>query len=112
ANELSTRARLALLMKLCDAVQHAHQRGVIHRDLKPSNILVSEDSDQPKILDFGVARQVDEDPHLTTMHTAAGQVIGTLSYMSPEQVAGNLAEIDTRTDVYALGVLGYQILSG
>lgn len=104
---LSARERLELLLKVCDAVQHAHQRGVIHRDLKPANILVTNDG-QPKVLDFGIARAIDEPGDATNM-TRAGQVIGTPSYMSPEQLQGE--PVDTRTDVYALGVLGYELLS-
>ena len=108
---LGTRDRLSLFAKVCDAVQHAHQKGVIHRDLKPGNILVDE-SGQPKILDFGVARVTDSDVQVTTMQTDAGQLIGTIPYMSPEQVAGDSRELDTRSDVYALGVVCYQLLSG
>ncbi len=104
---LSARARLELLLKVCDAVQHAHQRGVIHRDLKPANILVTHDG-QPKVLDFGIARAIDE-PGDVTHFTRAGQVIGTPSYMSPEQLQGE--PVDTRTDVYALGVIAYELLS-
>jgi len=89
AQHLNTRERLALMAKVCDAVEHAHQRGVIHRDLKPGNILV-EETGQPKILDFGVARLVGSDSQLTRQ-TDLGQLIGTLAYMSPEQVAGDRA---------------------
>lgn len=108
---LDTRARLELLAKVCDAVHHAHQRGVIHRDLKPGNILVDE-AGQPKVLDFGVARAADADLRVTTLQTSVGQLIGTLPYMSPEQVLADPAEVDTRSDVYALGVVLYQLLSG
>ncbi len=111
ADGLRTRQRLQLFAKICDAVQHAHQKGVIHRDLKPGNILVDE-SDQPKILDFGVARVTDSDIQVTTMQTDVGQLIGTIPYMSPEQVAGDSRELDTRSDVYALGVICYQLLTG
>ncbi len=110
-NELSTHQRLELMRKVCDAVHHAHQKGVIHRDLKPSNILV-DDSGQPKILDFGVARALDTDLETTTLHTDIGQLMGTVPYMSPEQAAGDSDDLDTRSDVYALGVLSYQILAG
>jgi WD40 repeat protein len=105
------RARLELVAKVCDAVHHAHQRGVIHRDLKPANILVTEGG-QPKVLDFGVARAADADLRVTTMQTSVGQLIGTLPYMSPEQVIGDPAELDTRSDVYALGVVTYELLTG
>jgi WD40 repeat protein len=111
ANRLGVRERLDLLAKVCDAVQHAHQKGVIHRDLKPGNILV-DDSGQPKILDFGVARVTDADVRVTTLRTTAGQLVGTLAYMSPEQVAGDPRALDTRSDVYSLGVLCYELLAG
>lgn len=102
---------LEILTKVCDAVEHAHQRGVIHRDIKPANILI-DSSGQPKVLDFGVARATDSDHRHTMMQTGMGQLIGTLPYMSPEQVAGDPAQVDTRSDVYAIGVTAYQLLSG
>lgn len=108
---LDMRAKLELIAKVCDAVQHAHQRGVIHRDLKPPNILVEAASGEPKVLDFGVARATGADAR-ETMQTGAGQLIGTLSYMSPEQVLGDPSEVDTRADVYALGVILYELLTG
>ena len=108
--ELTTRQRLKLMSKVCDAVEHAHQKGVIHRDLKPGNILVTEDG-QPKILDFGVARATDSDIQ-QTMQTDVGALIGTIPYMSPEQVGGDPAELDTRSDVYALGVILFELLAG
>lgn len=113
ASQLVLADRLRLVMKICDAVQHAHQRGIIHRDLKPGNILVDESSGsaQPKILDFGVARAVDADFDVTSLHTSAGQLVGTLAYMSPEQVAADPGDIDTRSDVYALGVLLFELLT-
>ncbi|MCA9295790.1 MAG: serine/threonine protein kinase, partial [Phycisphaerales bacterium] len=127
-NHLSTGERLELLAKVCDAVQHAHQRGVIHRDLKPGNILVTAEAateasatgsrsemshgGQPKVLDFGVARATDSDIQTTTLRTNIGQLIGTVPYMSPEQASGDPGEIDTRSDVYALGVLAYEVLAG
>lgn len=109
----STAERLAMVADICDAVQHAHARGVIHRDLKPGNIMVS-DEGQPKVLDFGVARALDADPAAggLTEHTQAGQLIGTLPYMSPEQVSGDPRETDIRCDVYALGVLLFESLTG
>lgn len=110
ARRLDVRGRLELLARLCDAVNHAHQRGIIHRDLKPGNILVDE-AGQPKILDFGVARVTDSDTQ-ATRQTDLGQLIGTLAYMSPEQVLGNPLELDTRSDVYALGVILYELLAG
>jgi len=108
---LDTRERVGLVAKVCDAVQHAHQKGVIHRDLKPGNILVDA-TGQPKILDFGVARVTDADMKTVTMQTDAGQLVGTLPYMSPEQVSGDSAQLDTRSDVYSLGVILYELLSG
>lgn len=108
-HSLVPRERLALMLKICEAVEHAHQRGVIHRDLKPGNILVTAGG-QPKVLDFGVARTVDHDAD-ATMATRAGQIIGTPSYMSPEQIQGDPG-LDTRTDVYALGVIAYELLTG
>src|ERR1043165_3724018 len=109
--ELGTRERLELMARVCDAVQHAHQKGVIHRDLKPGNILVPADG-QPKVLDCGVARATDSDIQSTTVQTGIGQLIGTVPYMSPEQVGGDPAELDTRSDVYALGVVLFELLSG
>ena len=108
-HKLSLRQRLELFAKICDAVQHAHQRGLIHRDLKPANLLVDE-TGQPRILDFGVARLTDSDAQ-ATRQTDVGQLVGTLAYMSPEQVLGDLEEVDTRSDVYALGVILYELLA-
>jgi len=105
---LDTRQRLELMARICEAVHHAHQRGIIHRDLKPGNILVDE-TGQPKILDFGVARMTDSDAR-TTRQTDAGQLVGTLAYMSPEQVLADPLELDTRSDVYSLGVILYELL--
>ncbi len=109
---LSTPARLRLFAQVCQAVHHAHTKGVIHRDLKPANILVTNDG-QPKVLDFGVARATDSDIQATSpMHTQSGQLVGTLPYMAPEQAAGRVDELDTSSDVYALGVVAYELLSG
>lgn len=111
ARELSVRDRLQLFLKVCDAVQHAHLMGVIHRDLKPANIMV-ENTGLPKVLDFGIARATDVDMQTATLATEAGQLIGTVPYMSPEQISGDPHAIDTRSDVYALGVILYELLSG
>ena len=108
---LDVRGRLELLADVCDAVAHAHERGVVHRDLKPSNILVDEGG-RPRVLDFGIARVLDPDVTSATLQTAPGQVIGTLQYMSPEQAGGRSDPITPRSDVFALGVLAYQLLTG
>ncbi len=110
-NEIPLRDRLELFCRICDAVSHAHRRGVVHRDLKPSNILV-EPGGMPKILDFGLAKALQSDPDLATYATEPGRLAGTLPYMSPEQVRGQTDDIDTRTDVYALGVVLFELLSG
>lgn len=110
-HHLGTRQRVALMAKVADALQHAHERGVIHRDLKPGNILVQADG-EPKILDFGVARATDGDIQTVTLQTDIGQLIGTVPYMSPEQAAGESSEVDTRSDVYSLGVVLYELLAG
>jgi tetratricopeptide (TPR) repeat protein/tRNA A-37 threonylcarbamoyl transferase component Bud32 len=109
-HKLDTRARLGLLASICDAVHHAHLRGLIHRDLKPANVIVDA-SGQPKILDFGIARITDSDGQ-ATRETNVGQLVGTLPYMSPEQVMADPFEIDIRCDVYALGVMLYELLAG
>ncbi|MCH7813060.1 MAG: serine/threonine protein kinase [Planctomycetes bacterium] len=107
--KLTLEDTLKLFATVCEAVQHAHQKGVIHRDLKPSNILVDVDG-QPKVLDFGLAKQLAAP--VDTLVTVSQDVIGTLPYMSPEQARGDHEEIDTRTDIYALGVILYELLTG
>ena len=107
---LGTKERLALFSKVCEALQHGHQKGIIHRDLKPGNILVTGNG-VPKVIDFGVARSTDSDMAFTTLRTEVGQLIGTLQYMSPEQCEADPADIDTRSDVYALGMVLYELLT-
>lgn len=107
---LNLRQRLALFSRVCDAVHYAHQKGVIHRDLKPANILVDQ-TGQPKVLDFGVARLTDADVQ-ATQKTSVGEVVGTLQYMSPEQANADQYGIDVRSDVYSLGVILYELITG
>ena len=106
---LSTRDRLEMFTKVCEAVHHAHQRGLIHRDLKPANILVDE-TGQPKVLDFGAARATERHTP-STARTSIGHLVGTLAYMSPEQALADPLELDTRSDVYTLGVILYELLT-
>jgi tetratricopeptide (TPR) repeat protein len=113
-HRLSTRERLELFMRVCEGVQHAHQKAIIHRDLKPSNILVTEVDGRaaPKIIDFGVAKALTQKLTPDTMFTRAGALVGTPEYMSPEQALSSGEDIDTRTDVYSLGVIFYELLVG
>lgn len=143
SRKLGARERMSLMAMVCDAVQHAHTKGVIHRDLKPGNVLVEEVTEgrgdegtrceatplstfvtsslsksatslkgAPKVLDFGIARVTDVDVQRATMRTEVGQLVGTIPYMSPEQVAGDPGALDTRSDVYTLGVMLYELLAG
>lgn len=111
SKKLSTAQRLKLFGRVCEAVAHGHKQGIVHRDLKPSNILV-EPSGLLKVIDFGIARKVHADPAHATQLTSIGQLIGTLQYMSPEQFSADPSAIDQRTDVYALGVILYELLTG
>jgi len=113
-NELTTRERLELFIPICEAVQHAHQKGVIHRDLKPSNVLVAVQDGKPvpKIIDFGIAKAIDHRLAESTLFTEQGLLIGTPAYMSPEQAEMSGLDIDTRTDIYSLGVMLYELLIG
>ncbi len=110
ARGLSVADRVAMVARVCEAMHHAHERGVIHRDLKPANVLVSEDG-WPKILDFGIARATGLDVQ-SGVHTSHGQIIGTLAFMSPEQLRGAVGDVDRRSDVYAIGVLLFRLITG
>src|SRR5207245_2180860 len=113
-NHLPIRERLELYITVCQAVQHAHQKGIIHRDLKPSNVLVTLHDDKPvvKVIDFGIAKATGQRLTEKTLFTNFAQMIGTPLYMSPEQAQMSGLDIDTRSDIYSLGVLLYELLTG
>ena len=113
-NNLTTKERLDLFIKVCQAIQHAHQKGIIHRDIKPSNILVTlhDGVPVPKVIDFGIAKATEGRLTDKTVYTQLHQFIGTPAYMSPEQAEMSGLDIDTRSDIYSLGVLLYELLTG
>ncbi|MFC1637209.1 serine/threonine protein kinase [Planctomycetota bacterium] len=113
-NNLSTKERLALFIQVCNAVQHAHQKGIIHRDIKPTNVMVTrhEGTPIPKVIDFGIAKATSQRLTEKTMFTRYAHIIGTPAYMSPEQADLGDLDVDTRSDIYSLGVLLYELFTG
>src|SRR5262249_43658610 len=113
-NQVPVRERLELFVHVCEAVQHAHQKGIIHRDIKPSNVLVVSHDGTPvvKVIDFGVAKAIGQQLTDKTIYTHFAQLVGTPLYMSPEQAGESGLDVDTRSDIYSLGVLLYELLTG
>src|SRR5712664_354070 len=113
-NRLTPRQRLELFVPVCQALQHAHQKGIIHRDVKPSNVMITlyDGRPVPKVIDFGVAKATEQKLTERTLFTQYGTMVGTLEYMSPEQAETSALGVDTRTDIYSLGVLLYELLTG
>jgi serine/threonine protein kinase len=113
-NKLATQDRLDLFIQVCNAVQHAHQKGIIHRDIKPSNVMITlhDGKPVPKVIDFGIAKATNQQLTEKTLFTRYAHMIGTPEYMSPEQAEMSGLDIDTRSDIYSLGVLLYELLTG